>query len=141
MKKMFLLFLVLILSINCTGCEQAIYSVQLKQSTDQINSITFVDVFGTDVPEIVCEIESDSAILDAVADIQNLDVGRYFNDPATSYGYLYIEIRYKNGDVEIIGTGMFDYTSIDGTIDESYGGWYYVDLDSMRALFTKYRST
>lgn len=138
MKKIFILFLILLV-VSCLGCEQAIYSMQLKQPADEISSITLVNNSGTNAPAIVLMIESDSEIRDIVADMKNLEVGKHRNDPPTSLGVLYIEICYQNGDMERIGTDMFEYTSSDGKIDESYGGWYYVKLDSMRELFAKYR--
>ena len=138
-KKNFILLLVLLV-VGGIGCKQAAYSVQLKQPVNQIRSITFVDNSDTAAPAVVLETESGSQIKDVVADINNLEVGRYLNDPPTSFGYLYIEVRYQNGDVEIIGTDSFLYRSTDGKISESYGGWYYVDLDSMRTLFQKYKT-
>jgi hypothetical protein len=137
-KKMVILFLIFLLAVNFLGCEQAVYSVQLKQPANEIKSISFVDNPKAGTPEVVAVIESESAINEVVAALENLEVGRYRNDPPTSCGYLYIEIQYKNGDIEVIGTDSFMYTSTDGRIDDSYGGWYYVKLDSMRELFLKY---
>lgn len=139
MKRQLALLLILSCVIACTGCDSKAYEIPLKQAESEIKSISFV-VNESDMPQTVYVAETDSQITEIVQSIQHLEIGRFYNDPSTSYGKRYIEICYQNGDIEIIGTDMIEYISTDGTIEESYGGWYYAKMESMLELFQKYIS-
>jgi hypothetical protein len=89
-------------------------------------------------PKELRVLEADDEISDCLIDLQEVKCGTFHNDPSTSYGYLYIEIVYENGDIEILGTDMLTYQSADGEILDVYDGWYYAEFDSMCALFEKY---
>ena len=79
-------------------------------------------------------IEEDDEIADFLFSLRQLKCYKFYNDPATSYGYLYIQIIYENGAADIIGTDMLAYRSANGTNVDVYDGWYYVDMESMLEL-------
>lgn len=141
MKKVTIIYMTVLFALICISCEQTVYSIQLKQAEDEIKSISLFDATniskGTSLEPslVICETKE---IEDFVSNLQCIELGRYFNDPPTSYGKLYVEILYRNGDVEIIGTDMITYISSDKGISENPEEWYYVKMNSMRELFNRY---
>ena len=136
---MFILLIIFTYLLTCPGCVQEAYSIQLKQAESEIIRITFVNN-ERNTPQTVYVTETDTQIMEIASYLQVLEIGRFHNDPPTSYGKLYVEICYQNGDIEILGTDMLKYISIDGTIEDSYGGWYYVKMEAMLELFQRYIS-
>ena len=141
MRKRITLALIVLLVFCLCGCTRKTYDIPLKQDMNEITRISLVDNTGCNKgmePTTLLVIEEHDEIVGFITDLTNIKCQAYFNDPPTSLGYLYVEILYKNGDTETIGTDMFLYESVDGTISDDYKKWFYVDMDSMCDLFVKY---
>ena len=130
MKK--LCILLILLSLFLFGCHQKCYELPLCQPTDQIIKIELSEhTSGKRV--ILCALNP-MEILPFMEKLEAVSCYRYFNDPATDYGYLSIYLYYKNGDIDILGTGICDTTSNSG----ARKGWYYLDASETWELFSYY---
>lgn len=141
MRKRLILAITVLLAFYICGCTQRTYDILLKQDLDEITRISLVDNTGCNKgmdPTTLLVLEEHDEIVGFITDLTHIKCRAYSNDPPTSLGYLYVEILYRNGDSETIGTDLFIYKSVDGTISEDYEKWFYVDMDSMCDLFVKY---
>lgn len=135
-----IIWLVLLLGM-LSGCLHTAYEMQIHQAEDQITQIIMIDNTGIhkEMPPVeVLVINEEDRIAEFLDDLRKVPCYKFHNDPATSYGYLYVEITYQNGDIEIIGTDMLTYQTADGNAADIYDGWYYADYDSMSTLFEQY---
>lgn len=141
MKKSISIVWILCTLMLLCGCQKATYKIQLHQPENQIAGIAMIDNTGInkgyDATELLV-IEDDEKIEDFLIDLQQVNAYKFCNDPSTSYGYLYIEVIYDDGAVDVIGTDMLEYRSKDGTTEDVYDGWYYADMDSMLELYKQY---
>lgn len=140
-KNIIILLVAMLFVILLSNCNHTSSKVQLHQDADKITKVILVDNTGLNNgidPINLLIIEDKDSIFNFIESLYSSECGKYFNDPSVSYGYLYVEIHYVNGDTEIIGTDSFQYNSVDGTIKENYNGWLYVKFNSMCELFKEY---
>lgn len=132
MKKICILSI--LLSFLLFGCGQKSYKLPISQETSQIIKIELSE--HTSGKRIVLYTLSLTEVLPFMEKLEAVSCYRYFNDPATDNGYLSVYLYYKNGDVDILGTGICDTTSD----SSSKKGWYYLDAGETWELFSHYIS-
>ena len=133
-------WIVILLMLLCC-CQKTASKIQLHQPEDQITRIVFMDHTGIhegNAPIEILVAEEDKTVAELRNDLKEMDCYEFRNDPATSYGHLYIEVFYEDGAVDVIGTDMLEYRSANGKTEDVYDGWYYADMDSMLALYEQY---
>ena len=137
--KQFTIMLLVISMIFISGCGQEFY--KLERGASSIASIEIVYVSRNDTRDLqvttFCALERKdwNNFLD---DLQRLPCWSYWNDPPQSVRDEAIQIRYKDGMVELISTyssGIFtsDYESLDYN-------WYYFDAEQFLAFWKQYNS-
>lgn len=125
MKKICILAILILFLL--VGCSQKSYELPLSQQASQIVKIELCEhTSGKRV--ILCELNP-SDILPFMEKLEAVSCYRYFNDPPSDNGYLSVYLYYKNGETDILGTGI---------CDTAKKGWYYLDAGETWELFSNY---
>lgn len=130
MKK--IIITLLFLCVIMCSCEQKSYPISLHQDT---NNIIRIELIKRTTEDSTMEYTlSEDEIDEFIASL--LEMSCYVqHPPCTVYGRLLVQLHYKNGDIEIIGTGAIGYKT---SVSEEINGKYYVPLDNMYELFDMY---
>lgn len=124
--------LLILLPCILLGCHQKSYELPLTQETSQLTKIELSE--HTSGKRVVLYEVNTTEFFPFMEKLDTVSCYRYVNDPATDNGYLSIYLYYKNGDIDILGTGICATTSDSG----SGKGWYYLDAGETWDLFSNY---
>lgn len=125
------IFLIL-LSFLLLGCHRKCYELPLSQEASLIIKIELSE-HTSGKRAVLCALNPSDVLL-FMEKLEAVSCYRYFNDPATDNGYLSVYLYYKNGDIDILGTGICNTTSDSSSIK----GWYYLDAGDTWELFSYY---
>ena len=132
MKKVCIVFIIVLLHSFLFGCQQKSYDLPLNQEKDQIVKIE-LSKYTLRNRVVLCTLDS-TEILQFMEKLEGVSCHRYFNDPETDNRYLSVYLYYENGDVDILGTGICDTTSK----SKIRKGWYHLDARETWELFSQY---
>lgn len=126
----------LIVTMVLLGCVNNDLQVLLHQKQEFVIKIELLSTSNNS--EHILYTLKDAEIPSFWSELSAIRAGRYFNDPATTYGDYSIKVYYSNEYIDIIGMDINCYLDPNGN-QVSGSGWYYVaDDDAFMDLFFRY---
>jgi len=134
MKRILILFYVLA-TFLLTGCLNKTYPPCINQTLGDVVNVELWGVSEND--DFLLYTLGPAEIGEFWDAVNDLEFGRYYNDPPTQYGKLYIKIIYYDGYMDILGTDINACYDSNGT-SQPVGWFYLINEKDFDVLFSKY---
>lgn len=133
MRKIIVICLTVVIAM--CGCTKT-YGMPVHQSMEEVSKIELLDMSRNG--ETVVHALDYQQVAPFWAELVQLSVKRYINDPATEYGMYAIKIYYQNGYIDIIGCDICHYVDPHGNCNIG-NDWYYIaDDDAFISLIHRF---
>lgn len=129
-RKMYFLFVVVLLAVIFTGCGSR--DISLHQSADAVDKIELL--YSPFHEYEVLYTLTDEEISGCMEKVSQLVLQKH-TSPQDVGGSLILRITYSDGSVESLGSWSVSYES-GGKLE--HDGWYYVSQDDLYDLFSQY---
>ena len=134
--KLRALSFVLLSCMLLMGCSNVSCVEYLKQSTENIIGIELIYNQTGEKREVLYTL-TDEQLSDFIMKLSELRIGEH-REPHGSLGYLVIELIYKDGSIQKIGTQSSKYINAQETDDAQFDDRHYIRYSEMYELFSQY---
>ncbi len=138
-KILMLLLLLYLLFVTVTGCSKIPCAEYLKQPTENIVEINLVFEQDFEKRYVLHTFtdEEPNALDDFLEKALELSMCKH-REPVAPIGYLAIDISYKDGSVQVLGSDSCKYTSAHDPDNVEFDSWHYMSYSAMHELFSQY---